>query len=87
MFKFLKLTENYPQLRSSDQFMRLQDELAGTENRIGVARKRYNDAIQNYNTFVLQFPNNIWAGMAGFKQNNAFFEASAAARNVPSVKF
>jgi LemA protein len=87
MFKFLKLTENYPQLRSSDQFMRLQDELAGTENRIGVARKRYNDAIQNYNTFVLQFPNNIWAGMAGFKQNSAFFEASAAARNVPSVKF
>jgi len=87
MFKFLKLTENYPQLRSSDQFMRLQDELAGTENRIGVARKRYNDAIQNYNTFVRQFPNNIWAGMAGFKQNNAFFEASAAARNVPSVKF
>ena len=87
MFKFLKLTENYPQLRSSDQFMRLQDELAGTENRIGVARKRYNAAIQNYNTFVLQFPNNIWAGMAGFKQNNAFFEASAAARNVPSVKF
>ena len=85
--RLLLLTENYPQLRSSDQFMRLQDELAGTENRIGVARRRYNLAIQDYNTFVLQFPNNIWAGMAGFKQNNAFFEASAAARNVPSVKF
>jgi len=85
--KVLVLTENYPQLRSSDQFMRLQDELSGTENRIGVARKRYNDAIQDYNTFILQFPNNIWAGMAGFKQNDAYFAASAAAREVPNVKF
>ena len=85
--RLLLLTENYPQLRSSDQFMRLQDELAGTENRISVARKRYNDAIQDYNTFVLQFPNNIWAGIAGFKQNDAFFTASPEARTVPSVKF
>jgi LemA protein len=85
--RLLLLTENYPQLRSSDQFMRLQDELAGTENRIGVARKRYNDAIQEYNTFVLQFPNSIWAGIAGFKQNDAFFKASPAAQAVPSVKF
>jgi len=67
--------------------MRLQDELAGTENRIGVARKRYNDSIQDYNTFILQFPNNIWAGMAGFKENTAYFTASPAARAVPSVKF
>src|SRR5512135_1831067 len=67
--RLLLLTENYPLLRSSDQFMRLQDELAGTENRISVARKRYNDALQEYNTFVLQFPNSIWAGMAGFKTN------------------
>lgn len=85
--RLLLLTENYPQLRSSEQFMRLQDELAGTENRIGVARKRYNDSIQDYNTFVLQFPNNIWAGMAGFKQNDAFFKASEGAKIVPSVKF
>ena len=85
--RLLLLTENYPQLRSSDQFMRLQDELAGTENRIGVARKRYNDALQDYNTFVLQFPNNIWAGIAGFKENNAFFTASPSARIVPAVKF
>jgi LemA protein len=85
--RLLLLTENYPQLRSSEQFMRLQDELAGTENRIGVARKRYNDAIQDYNTFVLQFPNNIWAGIAGFKENDAFFKASPAAQTVPSVKF
>ena len=85
--RLLLLTENYPQLRSSDQFMRLQDELSGTENRIGVARKRYNDAIQDYNTYILQFPNNIWAGMAGFKQNDAYFTASPTAREVPAVKF
>jgi LemA protein len=85
--RLLLLTENYPQLRSSDQFMRLQDELSGTENRISVARKRYNDALQDYNTFVLQFPNNIWAGIAGFKQNTAYFTASPAAQQVPSVQF
>src|ERR1700683_780722 len=85
--RLLALTENYPQLRSSEQFMRLQDELAGTENRIGVARKRYNDAIQDYNTFILQFPNSIWAGMAGFKTNDAYFKASPAAQAVPGVKF
>ena len=62
--RLLLLTENYPQLRSSDQFMRLQDELAGTENRISVARKRYNDALRDYNTYVRQFPNSIWAGIA-----------------------
>jgi LemA protein len=85
--RLLLLTENYPQLRSSDQFMRLQDELAGTENRISVARKRYNDSLRDYNTYVRQFPNNIWASISGFQQNNAFFEASSAARNAPAVKF
>jgi len=85
--RLLLLTENYPQLRSSEQFMRLQDELAGTENRIGVARKRYNDSLREYNTFVRQFPNSIWAGIAGFQVNNAFFTASAAAKNAPAVKF
>jgi LemA protein len=85
--RLLLLTENYPQLRSSDQFMRLQDELAGTENRIGVARKRYNDSLRDYNTYVRQFPNSIWAGIAGFQVNNAFFEASQSARTVPGVKF
>ena len=85
--RLLLLTENYPQLRSSEQFMRLQDELSGTENRISVARKRYNDALQDYNTFVRQFPNSIWASISGFQVNNAFFAASPAAQNVPSVKF
>jgi LemA protein len=85
--RLLLLTENYPQLRSSDQFMRLQDELAGTENRIKVSRMRYNEAIKDYNTFILQFPNSIWAGMLGFHQNNAYFEASPAAQNAPQVSF
>jgi len=85
--RLLLLTENYPQLRSSEQFMRLQDELAGTENRIGVARKRYNDSLRDYNTFVRQFPNSIWAGIAGFQVNDAFFKASEGAKNAPAVKF
>jgi LemA protein len=85
--RLLVITENYPQLRSSDQFMRLQDELSGTENRIAVARKRYNDALQDYNTYVLQFPNSIWAGILGFKQNSAYFAASPASQAVPSVNF
>ena len=85
--RLLLLTENYPNLRSSEQFMRLQDELAGTENRISVARRRYNQAIQDYDTFIGQFPNNIWAGMAGFHTNDAYFKASPAAQQVPNVKF
>jgi LemA protein len=85
--RLLLLTENYPQLRSSDQFMRLQDELAGTENRIKVSRMRYNDAIRDYNTFILQFPNSIWARMAGFQVNNAYFQASPGSENAPKVSF
>jgi LemA protein len=85
--KVLVLTENYPTLRSSDQFMRLQDELSGTENRIAVARNRYNQALQDYNTYIQQFPNNIWANFAGFKANNARFTASSAAQNAPTIQF
>jgi len=85
--RLLALTENYPQLKSNQEFMRLQDELSGTENRIGVARRRYNDALRDYNTFVRMFPNSLWAGMLGFAPNNAYFEASASARTAPSVKF
>jgi LemA protein len=85
--RLLALTENYPQLRSSDQFMRLQDELSGTENRIAVSRRYYNQALQDYNTFIRQFPNSIWANMLGFHQNPAYFQASDASRTVPNVKF
>src|SRR6266567_8335754 len=85
--RLLALTENYPQLRSSEQFMRLQDELSGTENRISVSRRRYNQTLQDYNTFVREFPNSVWAGMLGFHENNAYFQASEGSRTAPSVKF
>jgi LemA protein len=85
--RLMMLVENYPQLRSSDQYMRLQDELAGTENRISVSRRRYNESLRDYNTYLRQFPNNIWAGISGFQVNNAFFEASPSAKTVPTVKF
>ena len=85
--RLLALTENYPQLRSSDQFMRLQDELAGTENRLSVSRRRYNGQVQDYNTFVRQFPNSIWANMLGFHENTAYFQASEASKTAPKVSF
>ena len=85
--RLLLLTENYPQLRSSDQFLRLQDELAGTENRIKVSRRRYNETLQDYNTFVRQFPNSIWAGMLGFHTDDQYFRAAESSRAAPSVKF
>jgi LemA protein len=85
--RLLAITENYPQLKSNENFLRLQDELAGTENRIAVERKRYNDALQDYNTYVQQFPNSLFAGFAGFKPNEAYFEASEGSRAVPKVNF
>ncbi len=85
--RLLVVVENYPNLKSNENFMRLQDELAGTENRISVERKRYNDTLQDYNTYVLQFPNNIWAGFAGYKQNDAYFKASEGSREAPKVNF
>jgi len=85
--RLLLVVENYPQLKSNENFLRLQDELAGTENRIAVERKRYNDTLQDYNTYVQQFPNSIFAGWAGFKPNDAYFAASEGARQVPKVNF
>ncbi len=85
--RLLAIVENYPQLKSNENFQRLQDELAGTENRIAVERRRYNEAIQDYNTYIGLFPNNIFAGWAGFKQNTAYFAASEASREVPKVQF
>jgi LemA protein len=85
--KVLALSENYPQLKSNENFLRLQDELAGTENRIAIERKRYNDSIQAYNTYIGLFPNNIFAGWGGFKRNNDYFQAPEAAREVPKVQF
>lgn len=85
--RLLAISENYPQLKSNENFLRLQDELAGTENRIAVERKRYNDSIQAYNTYIRQFPNSIFAGWAGFQPNNAYFQASETSRAVPKVEF
>ncbi|HEY3975225.1 MAG TPA: LemA family protein [Candidatus Sulfotelmatobacter sp.] len=85
--RLLAISENYPQLKSNENFLRLQDELAGTENRIAVERKRYNDTLQDYNTYVQQFPNSIFAGWAGFKVNDAYFTASEGSRQVPKVNF
>jgi len=85
--RLLLIVENYPQLKSNENFMRLQDELAGTENRIAVERKRYNDTLQDFNTYVQQFPHNIFANWAGFKPNNAYFTASEGSREAPKVNF
>jgi LemA protein len=83
----LAIVENYPQLKSNENFLRLQDELAGTENRIAVERRRYNEALQDYNTYIGLFPNNLIASMANFQRNNNYFEAPPAAREVPKVQF
>jgi LemA protein len=85
--RLLLIVENYPQLKSNENFLRLQDELAGTENRIAVERKRYNDALQDYNTFVGLFPNSVFAGWAGFHRNDAYFAASESSRVAPKVQF
>jgi LemA protein len=85
--RLLVVVENYPQLRSNENFLRLQDELAGTENRIAVERKRYNEALQEYNTYIGLFPNSLWANMAGFNRNDAYFAASEGSRQTPKVDF
>ena len=85
--RLLAIVENYPQLKSNENFLRLQDELAGTENRIAVERKRYNDTLQDYNTYVQQFPASLFAGWAGFKPNDAYFKAAEGSREVPKVNF
>ena len=85
--RLLAVVENYPQLKSNENFLQLQDELAGTENRIAVERRRYNLALQDYNTYIGLFPNNVFAGWAGFQRNDAYFKANEAARQVPKVQF
>ena len=72
--RLLVIVENYPQLKSNENFQRLQDELAGTENRIAVERKRYNDAVQDYNTYISLFPNSLVASIGGFARNDAKVE-------------
>lgn len=84
--RLLAIAENYPQLKANEQFARLSDELAGTENRIAVERKRYNDAVQAYNTYVKRLPQALYARLTGFGPEK-YFEVAASAQQVPKVDF
>jgi len=84
--RLMVLTENYPELKATQQFSDLSVQLEGTENRIAVARKDFNESVQTYNTKVRSFPNNLTAGMFGFK-TKAGFKADAGAENAPKVEF
>jgi len=84
--RLLVVVENYPQLRSNEQFSRLMDELSGTENRIAVERMRYNEKVQAYNTLRRKFPSNVTGSIFGFKEH-ALFDAPKEAESVPKVDF
>jgi LemA protein len=84
--RLLAIAETYPDLKANQQFARLSDELAGTENRIAVERMRYNDAVREYNAYIKSFPNAVYAGWLGF-QPEKYFEAPPAAQQVPKVDF
>jgi LemA protein len=85
--RLLVVVENYPQLKSNENFLRLQDELAGTENRIAIERRRYNETVQAYNTNIATFPNSFIASMFGFARNDAYFKTDEGARSAPKVNF
>ena len=84
---FFRLQEQYPDLKGNQQFIRLTDELAGTENRIAVERQRYNKTLQDYNTYVQQFPNSSWANMAGFRYRDEYFKGNPENSVAPKVDF
>ena len=84
--KLLAITENYPDLKANQNFLELQSQLEGTENRINVARKDFNDSAKKYNTSLRRFPRNIIASMFGFEKRN-YFEAEAGAEKAPKVEF
>lgn len=84
--RLLVVVENYPNLKSNENFLRLQDELAGTENRIAVERRRYNEVVRDYNVYITTFPNNIFAGWGGYTRKQTF-EAAPASREAPKVQF
>lgn len=87
LLPLMRMQEAYPDLKSNQQFMRLEDELAGTENRIAVTRKRYNDAILDYNNTIAVFPNSVWASISGFKPKTTYYKADPGATTVPKVDF
>jgi LemA protein len=84
--RLLVTVERYPELRANQNFLELQAQLEGTENRISVERKNFNDAVQDYNSYIAKFPNNLSAGMFGF-QSKPYFEAQAGADRAPTVNF
>ncbi len=85
--RLLVIVENYPQLRSNENFLRLQDEIAGTENRIAVERRKYNELLERYNASIQQFPANLVASTSGFTRDNAYFKTEPGARTAPKVQF
>jgi len=85
--KLMSITENYPQLKADANFSRLMDELAGTENRLAVERKRYNESVQQYNTDVRGIPGAWWARIGGFPSQKDYFKAEAGTKAVPKVSF
>jgi LemA protein len=85
--RLLLVVENYPNLKANDTFLKLMDELSGTENRIAVERMRYNEAVKDYNITVRVFPSNVIAGMFGYKPATEYFKAEEKAKAVPEVKF
>ena len=85
--RLLAIAENYPQLKADANFRQLQDELAGTENRIAVARNRYNETVQEYNITTRRFPGNIIAGMFNFTHKDVYFKAEEKAKALPQVQF
>src|SRR5262245_11643040 len=85
--RLLVITENYPQLRSNENFLRLQGELAGTENRSAVERRRYSEVVQDYNTYISLFPNSLVGSIGGFTRNDAYFKADEGSRTAPKVDF
>jgi len=84
---FFRLQEQYPNLKGNEQFIRLTDELAGTENRIAVERQRYNKTLEDYNVYVRQFPNSIWANIAGFHYRDEYFKGNPENNVAPKVDF
>ena len=85
--RLMVVIEKYPDLKANEGFLRLQDELAGTENRIQVARMRFNQAVQDYNVKVQSFPSNLMASIGGFKVRDSYFKANEAAKEAPKVEF
>jgi LemA protein len=84
---FFRLQEQYPNLKGNEQFNRLTDELAGTENRIAVERQRYNKTLEDYNVYVRQFPQSVWANMAGFHYRDEYFKGNPENSVAPKVDF